>query len=68
MLATAGCHSDILEQLTGSGALGAGSHMEDRAVRAAAGAGHGARGGSQSPADPGGEEEGPDTGGSGGGS
>ena len=41
MLATAGGHTDILEQLTGSGALEAGSHMEDRAVRAAAGAGHG---------------------------
>ena len=41
MLAAAGGHTDILEQLTGSGALEAGSHMKDRAVRAAAGAGHG---------------------------
>ena len=41
MLAAAGGHTDILEQLTGSGALESGSHMKDRAVRAAAGAGHG---------------------------
>ena len=41
MLAAAGGHTDIPEQLTGSGALEAGSHMEDRAVRAAAGVGHG---------------------------
>ena len=38
VLAAAGGHTDILEHLTGSGSLETGLHMEDRAVRASAGA------------------------------